>query len=66
MELSMAPPGTLRRCSALRPSPGRTRSSDVATYVHIRTGSLSALSSVTHARAVLWLAHQARTAVVLP
>ena len=37
-----------------------------ATYVHSRCGSLSRLSSVTHASAQPRLPHHARTAVVLP
>ena len=59
-------PSRLSRCSAPRPSPGRTRSIAVATYFHSRTGSLSPASSVTQASAASRLAHQARTAVVLP
>ena len=49
-----------------RPSPGRTRSTAVATYRHSRPGSLSPASSVIQARADPSAAHQERTAVVLP
>ncbi len=59
-------PATPSRRSAPRPSPGRTRSTAVATYRHSSTGSLSPASSVTQASAASRLAHQARTAVVLP
>ena len=59
-------PATPSRRSAPRPSPGRTRSTAVATYRHSSTGSLSPASSTTHAGATSRLAHQSRTAVVLP
>ena len=63
---SIGLPATLSRRNAPRPSPGRTRSTAVATYLHSRTGSLSPASSVTQASAASRSAHQARTAVVLP
>ena len=63
---STEPPAGLSRCSAPRPSPGRTLSTAVARYRHSRAGSLSRASRVTHASPASTVAHQERTAVVLP
>ena len=63
---SIGLPNVPSRRSAARPSPGRTRSTAVATYRHSRPGSLSPASSVIQARADPSAAHQERTAVVFP
>ena len=59
-------PGVRSRASAMRPRPGRTRSTEVATYVHSRTGSLSPASSETHATAASVCAHHVCASTVLP